>query len=267
MNEQIQDILDRIERREGVTILFACESGSRSWGIASPDSDWDLRFIYARPIEGYLTLWPGADTIQRLEKHEDAEIDAAGWDVRKALYLASKSNPSLLEWLASEIVYREHRSFVEPLRDAMAAFSPRALMHHYVGMAERQYGTYWRNDNPVPFKKYLYAVRPLLCVLWMRANDYAMPPMDFEELLAGTPLDKRYRGEMQHLLELKRQSSETGGAGRLPRLDSFIVKMIGSGHDLANEAPPREPDFRRLDQLFRETVMGTAELEAECSCA
>ena len=44
--EEIKRKLDEIEEKENVTILFAVESGSRAWGFASPDSDFDVRFVY-----------------------------------------------------------------------------------------------------------------------------------------------------------------------------------------------------------------------------
>ena len=45
----IKEKLSQIEKRENIRILYACESGSRAWGFASPDSDYDVRFIYVRP--------------------------------------------------------------------------------------------------------------------------------------------------------------------------------------------------------------------------
>ena len=48
--------LREIEAREHVRILHCVESGSRAWGFASPDSDYDVRFVYVRPLEHYLRL-------------------------------------------------------------------------------------------------------------------------------------------------------------------------------------------------------------------
>ena len=45
----IKEKLSQIEERENIRILYACESGSRAWGFASPDSDYDVRFIYVCP--------------------------------------------------------------------------------------------------------------------------------------------------------------------------------------------------------------------------
>jgi hypothetical protein len=44
--------LDDIERRHDVKVLFACESGSRGWGFASPDSDYDVRLFMCLDATG-----------------------------------------------------------------------------------------------------------------------------------------------------------------------------------------------------------------------
>lgn len=94
VRERIGDALEAIEWGEGVRILIAVESGSRAWGFASPDSDWDVRFVYVRPIERYLAIDHRPDVIER--PIIDG-LDLAGWDLRKALQLLAEPNPALLE--------------------------------------------------------------------------------------------------------------------------------------------------------------------------
>ena len=64
MREKIQEQLRRIEEAENIKILLAVESGSRAWGFASPDSDYDVRFIYIRRLEDYLRLGAIRDVIE-----------------------------------------------------------------------------------------------------------------------------------------------------------------------------------------------------------
>ena len=87
--------LHEIEVKHGVRVLYACESGSRAWGFASADSDYDVRFIYSHPQEWYLSidLEHEPDVI---EVPIDGELDISGWDLRKALKLFRKSNPALI---------------------------------------------------------------------------------------------------------------------------------------------------------------------------
>ena len=43
----ISSELQELEATEEIQILFAVESGGRAWGFASPDSDYDVRIVYA----------------------------------------------------------------------------------------------------------------------------------------------------------------------------------------------------------------------------
>lgn len=104
IRERIIAEINVIERANDVRVLYACESGSRGWGFASPDSDYDVRFLYVHPLDWYLRVEPQRDVI---EKPISDELDVSGWELRKALQLLHRSNPTLLEWLNSPVVYRE----------------------------------------------------------------------------------------------------------------------------------------------------------------
>src|SRR6186997_1931414 len=120
-NEKIETVLADIEREEWVRICLAVESGSRAWGFASTDSDYDVRFVYAHPRDWYLSI----DLESRrdvIERPLTDEVDLAGWDVRKAMGLFAKSNPPLLEWLDSPIVYADDGRFAAALRGLLPAF-------------------------------------------------------------------------------------------------------------------------------------------------
>ena len=111
--------LEDIEQREGVRIFYACESGSRAWGFPSTDSDYDVRFLYARPSDWYLSI--NVETKRDVIERPIVDVwDVNGWDIRKALQLLKKSNPPLLEWLHSPVVYRETGDFAARLRTLAA---------------------------------------------------------------------------------------------------------------------------------------------------
>lgn len=250
MRNVIRERLAEIAGQRRSRVIFACESGSRAWNIASPDSDYDVRFIYVSPRDRYLSLIEERDTIEVQEKIGDDVLDYHGWDLRKALLLGAKSNPSLLEWFASDIVYEQEGLIMRKFRNAMIKFSPRALMHHYISLAERQVKAYWKEGEPVRLKKYLYAVRPVLCVRWMVNHDYAMPPMDFELLYRRQGLAPEIYEEIDKLLRMKRESSEIDGAGRFPVLDEFIGVWLANGHKAADLAPHREPSMSLLQEIY-----------------
>eukprot|EP01035_Chromulina_nebulosa_P036120 gene36119-biopygen23716 len=81
--------LDVVVRDERVAIPLAIESGSRAWGFASPDSDYDCRFLYLRRRSDYLALWAPRDVI---ETPLDGLLDVNGWDVAKALRGSRKAS-------------------------------------------------------------------------------------------------------------------------------------------------------------------------------
>lgn len=162
----IESVLTSLERSEGVVVLLAVESGSRAWGFPSADSDYDVRFIYLRRPEWYLSidLEERRDVIERPIREG---IDISGWDIRKALKLFRKSNPPLLEWLQCPIVYRERFSLAPRLRTLLPAFySPKASFFHYLNMAQGNMREYLHGDT-VWRRKYLYVLRPLLAMLWI----------------------------------------------------------------------------------------------------
>jgi predicted nucleotidyltransferase len=144
---EIERRLDAIESESGVTIVFACESGSRAWGFASPDSDYDVRFLYVSHPSWYLSV-DLEDKRDVIETPIEGVWDVNGWDLRKALRLYRKSNPPLLEWLQSPIVYREPSGAAGKLRNLVPSFySPTASMYHYLHMAQKNYRTYLREEE------------------------------------------------------------------------------------------------------------------------
>lgn len=221
MMTAIQEQLRRIESDRGVTILYAAESGSRAWGFASPDSDYDVRFIYVRPVRDYLRVDPPRDTI---ELPIVGDLDVNGWDIMKALALFRKSNPPLMEWLASPIVYRDERGFADRSREIAASqFSPRRMAYHYLHMACGNYRDYIEGRTDVRLKKYLYVLRPLACILWIERNG-APPPTAFAENLAGIDLADTVRTRIATLLAEKSKTGEMGLGPADPILNDFIVR-------------------------------------------
>src|SRR5688500_17692067 len=159
MKEIIFEKLKSIEHQFDVKILYACESGSRAWGFASPDSDYDVRFIYVHRMDYYLSIDEQRDVI---ELPINDVLDINGWELRKALRLFRKSNAPLFEWLQSPIVYETNPAFVEDMTRLMSgSFSARAAMHHYLSMAKGVFESDLSAEE-VKLKKYFYALRPIL---------------------------------------------------------------------------------------------------------
>jgi predicted nucleotidyltransferase len=227
MNEvivnQIQSEIDGIVKNNDVTILLAIESGSRAWGFESQNSDYDVRFIYARTESSYLRISPIRDVI---ELPISGDLDINGWDLQKAISLMVKSNPPIMEWLSSPILYRQH-PVAELLREVgQKFFDTTRTSHHYYSMALKNYK--YLKDNLVLRKKYLYVLRPLLCIEWIELNK-TMPPMLFDDLVSFslniTPNDQ-LKGAIQNLLTNKKAGQETEKQPRDLILDSFIEQRL-----------------------------------------
>ena len=250
MRKEILACLTRLESEHGVTVLFACESGSRGWGFASPDSDYDVRFIYVNRLSWYLSVEPGRDVI---EEPIDGDLDVNGWDLRKTLQLLRQSNPTLLEWLRSPIVYREDDEPMARLRAlAEQQFSPVRGYHHYVSMAKKNFREHLRGSE-VRYKKYLYVLRPLLAARWIRAGR-GVPPMRFAELAEATLDDRTLLAEINRLLEVKMRAGEAATSPRWDRLHEFIEsELLAAEAAVAPDATP--PDRTELDTFLADTVL------------
>ncbi|MDM8359063.1 nucleotidyltransferase domain-containing protein, partial [Pandoraea communis] len=238
------------EHTYDVKVLYACESGSRGWGFASPDSDYDVRFIYVHQPEWYLRVEPQRDVI---EKPIDDELDVSGWEIRKALQLLHRSNPTLLEWLDSPVVYYQEDGSVSELRElARRFFVPVRGRHHYLSMAKKNFRGYLQGDE-VRYKKYLYVLRPLLAMRWIDAGK-GMPPMRFADLVTGTLKDAALITEINELLAIKMRAGEADLGPRRPAIHDFIETMLGEAeHDVEYKKP--DGDVCLLDGFLKRVVL------------
>ena len=250
MKEKIQEQLRRIEEAENIKILLAVESGSRAWGFASLDSDYDVRFIYIRRLEDYLRLDAIRDVI---ELPINDVLDINGWDLQKTLRLLHKSNPTLFEWFSSPIVYQK-TEFADKFRDLMMHyFSSKKTLYHYVSMAEGNYREYLKGDL-VKAKKYFYALRPVLACQWILDRG-TPPPMLFSELLK-TELPVELIDVVNQLLELKMNSPEVKLIKRISEINEYLDESIPSIKRAVRLLEDSlTPDWNELNQLFFQELM------------
>jgi len=249
MHVRIQQELRNIEQEENVRILYACESGSRAWGFPSQDSDYDVRFIYIRPVAWYLSIFEKRDVIER---PINDLLDINGWDVKKALNLFRKSNPPLLEWLQSPILYMEKYTIAEQIRRiSPLTFSPKSCMHHYLNMAKGNYQDYLQGDQ-VKIKKYFYVLRPILACAWIeRYNE--MPPFTFDTLVERLlPADGDLSQMIQQLIVRKKAGEELNFEPRIHLMNTFIEEQIAYFDQKAAQFKAAEgAQDAELDALFR----------------
>lgn len=242
MRKEILNKLNEIEKKEHVKIIYAIESGSRAWGFESVDSDYDVRFIYVRKKEDYLCLDDRSDVI---ELPIDEVFDISGWDIKKALKLLYKSNPSLLEWFASPIIYKETKE-VSYIREVIPFyFSQKKLYCHYKKMAKTHLK--YMNKEMIPVKKYLYIVRCILSSQYILHNK-KQPPIEIEKLIEYE-LPDELREDLNQLLMIKKNSDEKQYVDHISSLDEFII------NNLEEKDMPfiedRDVSWDRLNDVFR----------------
>ena len=228
METLIKSKLKEIEAKENIKILHCIESGSRAWGFASPDSDYDIRFIYIRPREFYLRLDKTRDVI---EWQLDDTLDINGWDISKALSLLYKSNPTLFEWNSSPIVYKTTDEWKSVATIVNKYFVAKSGLYHYLSTAKRNYREYLKGET-VRFKRYFYVLRPLLACKWI-LDKGTPPPMLFSELM-DQYLDKSVMSDVLTLLDLKINSPEIAEGKRFDKVNEYIEKNIVEIEEIIN---------------------------------
>lgn len=251
VRQEIENRLAAIEAEDDVHYLLAIESGSRAWGFPSPDSDYDVRFVYAHKRDWYLSLTPGRDVI---EQPILDEIDLNGWDIRKALNLLLKSNATLSEWIDSPIRYRQDDPVMAQITDlANGILNPRAAGHHYRNIGVNAAERWLRDSGPVSVKKYFYALRPALVIRHMRLRPDQRPPMNLQLLMQGADLSPSLEEQIITLVDAKSQTREKELGSRLPDIDALIEIELDQADTLPIRDMPAHATAMATD-IFREVL-------------
>jgi hypothetical protein len=255
IDDQVRQEIDRrlaaIERTEDARLLVAVESGSRAWGFPSPDSDYDVRFIYVRPRDWYLALEPGRDVI---EEPITDDIDLNGWDIRKTLGLLLCSNAIVSEWLSSPIRYRPDHPAIARLVDLVrGTFNPRGVALHYANLGRNAAERWLGGSEDVPVKRYFYALRPALAIRTLRLQPTTLPPMNLHDLVMACDLPKSIVETIQELVEAKSRTRELGNARRAPELDNLIRDELSRAAELPERLPSLD-DRAAANQFFLDLV-------------
>jgi uncharacterized protein len=262
MKEHIMQVIKQIEIDHEINILFACESGSRAWGFPSKDSDYDVRFIYIHKPDWYLSIDQKRDVIE-IPKRDHLSIpvhellDVSGWELTKALRLFRKSNPPLLEWLRSSIIYYQSNSTIEKMNViANQIFAPSSCVYHYLNMAKGNYRDYLQGQK-VKIKKYFYVLRPILAAKWIeKYND--IPPIEFHQLIEDIIPSGELKNQILSLLNRKMAGEELALEPRINVINQFIEEEMKSLEEYAKGLETKVFDpTAQLDQLFRETLEET----------
>jgi predicted nucleotidyltransferase len=248
MQQTIIDKLSAIEQEHKIKMLFACESGSRGWEFPSPDSDYDVRFIYVRPYRFYLSV---QDRKYDLNFPINDELDIYGWDIRKVLQLIKKSNTTPFEWLQSPIIYREVAGFKNDLWTlCQSYFGQRSNIHHYLGIAKGAMDTV-ANDSEIKIKKLFYVLRPLLAAKWCLEKQ-GIAPMTIGPLM--TLLPDPFKKQVRELITLKATAAESFVIKINADLKTYLDNEFARISDASAHLKQDHFDASTLDEFFVKTI-------------
>ena len=259
MLEQIESKLKKIEEKYNINIIMAVEAGSRIWGFESPDSDYDIRFIYVRPLDDYLSIYNHKDDIKDL----DGLVDVVGWDLRKALSLSIKSNSSIYEWVNSPVKYKWSH-FADELQEIINS-QTRLYTHikHQANLCKAQYKRFIEPYEEVRYKKYIYAIRPILSIMYMLRYDAVAPisMIDTLKKLKEGGLSIPDQIAIEKLIQDKKEKSERDTGPRNVFLDTLIESYLSDAMQYEDKVKPdREKYVERSNSFFRSTVRKLDEL-------
>jgi len=244
MKQKIADLLKKLEKERNITILFAVENGSRAWGMESEDSDYDVRFVFYRPLKNYITLNKPDEVItvafdENLEPHDvqGSLVDMSGFDIFKYLKLLATSNPTTIEWLNSPIVYLGDNNI--SLKDHVATnFSPEKLFYHYFSLFKSSYKIDINGKKEITYKKYLYAMRGLLNALYVLKFD-KIPPLLMRETVKAMQSDMPAEviTKLNEVIDIKSKGLEKETVLRIPVFDEYFAKALNTNYENIAKRP------------------------------
>lgn len=247
MKEVIINQLKNISKQHKINILYACESGSRAWGFPSKDSDYDVRFIYVRPMSWYLSIENKPDT---LVFPMNDELDINGWDLKKALTLMKKYNAPLGEWLGSPTVYFKDGPYSKRLQClSEKSFNPLSAHYHYMSQAKQFYVKKSSDDFSV--KAFLYFLRSTLSVLWIEQFK-TQPPLDIFELLSPLGLETSFGHSLKDLVEFKSHCLEKDTTPKQ------FSELMNTSYQIYNDPKRQAPNFPKkssVDVSLYDTIL------------
>jgi uncharacterized protein len=249
--QNIKHILTEIERKKNIKILYACETGSRAWGFPSPDSDFDIRFMYMHERDWYLSLSLKKDTIEIM----DGDLDVTGWDLKKSLTLLKKSNAPLIERFNSPIEYFGLPGFKDEFKKLIATYySPIGVFFHHHSLAKK----FWedlKDKGEFKLKSYFYLIRSLLSCNWI-IKDSSVLPMHIEGLMQY--ISEEYKEKLRNLITLKATVGEKYLHQKDEKLNEWILHLFEYIEAGKENLTVNKADMSLLNEFFLKILYAKA---------
>lgn len=253
MKQTIEKICKNLEKEQNIRILFAVENGSRAWRMQSKDSDYDVRFVFVRPLKEYIQINKPGEVINAcFDKDcspckENCVFDMSGFDVFKFVKMLSSSNPTTIEWLVTDIVYYgvQNKVFKE---FALKNFNKISLYHHYKSMCRNNYLKYLKSGSDVTYKRYLYAFRGLVNAKWVVYKG-KVPPIIFIDAVKGMKdiLPAYVIDKISGIIKLKSKGKEKDIIQNIVKIDKYIEDFLKDTSEV-----PKEKSYATLNELDEE---------------
>lgn len=268
MEKIIKDKLNELAIEKNIKMLFAVEGGSRVWRLDSKDSDYDVRFVFVYPLERYISINKPADVI---DAHYDKDgnkmsqkgcfIDVCGFDIFKFSKMLSSSNPTVIEWLNSDILYvgKKPEAWVDY---ANKQYKPISLYFHYKSMCRQNYLKYLKSGSEVTCKRYLYAMRGLVNAKYIAWRN-GLPPINFSDTLTEIKRLQSSGGveiiplniiqNLEKVIDLKKKGREKDMIKNISLVDDFIELFLKSDDDAPKSKPASTNSI--LDEELRRELL------------
>lgn len=254
MNEIKETIIKTLKQTEDlrqIQIIHAIESGSRAWGFASPDSDYDCRFIYLHRPDWYISIQKRPDVI---EYAPDAVYDINGWDLIKVIGHIVKSNAVMGEWLSSGIIYQS-RPEVAALLEQLATdyFNPITVSYHYLSLAKKKFAEVSSNKT-ARLKTYFYILRPIACLRYI--EQYRQRPfMEYRKNLDAVLPPEQIYDKIIDLCNRKVLLDEADVIAPDPVLHTYIKSEIEHFNQLLPLMQfKKNNDYEYADHILRKII-------------
>lgn len=252
--KQIKTKCSELENKHDFTILFAVESGSRLWGMNSEDSDYDVHIVFYYSIEKYLSIQKPIDTFTWMSGNKILDIN--GFDIYKYARLLLKSNPNMIDWTMSDIIYYGDKTRITPFIEfTKNEFNPFALYHYYFSISENTLKLIDKGKRQ--YKKYLYVLRGLLNAKWL-VEKGSLPPYNFEKVVNDLSLPTNLQIALLDLLSKKREASEKSEIqGNLSLIIPFINENIANKEiylDKIEKRKPTKESYETFSQVILDII-------------
>lgn len=257
--EYIRNKLREVEKEHNIKIIHAIESGSRAWGFPSKDSDYDVRFLYINNLDHYLSIDQKRDVIDTPIVQDDflgVEFDMNGWDIKKAISLATRGNAVVNEWLSSPVQYIFNNDYYSRLHKFIQETADlRAYFYFYRNYMRDPWNSYSKDGTQdIKIKHYCYVLRCALSLEWLEAQE-TPPPMDLPSLFKGIAISTELRNEIDQLITNKAVSTEADYMPRSGILDDFINNAISEERERPAKDELEANHLDKANALFRGFVL------------